>query len=412
MSGSNLLWLSIGVGLTLAIGWGGLRFYRWYGQRRFGDSAVIDQQLSRYYHQMAADINDRAAMAQLLTVEIAQALGVDRAELLLLADHELIGAGELRLAVNNVAVRQVAASGSALRVNGELRRLIEQNRLDLRWTGVWVPLMRNASLHGMWLLGQRSTGQQFTADQLQALTTLARQAALILETVKIAQREQESARQLQALYQQSVSASEVERSRLSRELHDGVLQDLCAITRDLKVLEHRGEPSNSPIEPLILAAGEAVNTLRTICNTLRPPLLTSNLALALQALVERLRPHSTAMLSFKSAAESLNLSEETTIAIYRIAQEAITNALQHADASEIQVRLTQYPDALRLTISDDGCGLPDAASIQRAVEAGHFGLASMRERARMIGARLEIQSAQEYGTAVILIYASDQIDLR
>jgi signal transduction histidine kinase len=90
------------------------------------------------------------------------------------------------------------------------------------------------------------------------------------------------------------------------------------------------------------------------------------------------------------------------LAIYRIAQEAIHNAIQHADASEIAVRLTQYPDRLRMTVTDDGQGIPNGTDLGRFVATGHFGLAGMRERAAMIGGKLEVQSAPDYGTVVIL----------
>lgn len=149
-------------------------------------------------------------------------------------------------------------------------------------------------------------------------------------------------------------------------------------------------------------ADESIAALRAICHNLRPPLLTNNLPLALQALIERLNRQTTPMISFKSSVAALVLSEESTLAIYRIVQEALTNAIHHAHASEILVRLTHYPGALRLTISDDGCGLPSGDAIQQAVASGHFGLAGMHERAKMIGATLEIQSARDYGTAIIL----------
>ena len=205
----------------------------------------------------------------------------------------------------------------------------------------------------------------------------------------------------QALYRQAVAARESERERLSRELHDGVLQDLCAVTRDLKALEARSE-DETQFEGLVARSGDSVQTLRAICQDLRPPLLSNNPALALKALVERLDAHSPAPIHIEIAAEALNVPEETALVIYRIAQEALHNAIQHADASEIAVRLTQYPDRLRMTITDDGRGIASGSDLRRFVAEGHFGLAGMRERAAMIGGHLEVQSAVDYGTVVIL----------
>ena len=134
----------------------------------------------------------------------------------------------------------------------------------------------------------------------------------------------------------------------------------------------------------------------------RPPLLSINPTLALKALVGRLDAQSPAPIHIEIAAEALNLPEETALAIYRIAKEALHNAIQHADASEIAVRLTQYPDRLRMTVTDDGQGIAGASGLRRFAAEGHFALASMRERAAMIGGHLEVQSAVDYGTVVIL----------
>jgi len=96
------------------------------------------------------------------------------------------------------------------------------------------------------------------------------------------------------------------------------------------------------------------------------------------------------------------LPDSAALALFRVTQEALRNAIQHADASEIAVRLTQYPHRLRLTVTDDGRGIPGGLESSRFVAQGHFGLAGMRERAAMIGAKLDVQTAVDYGTAVIL----------
>jgi signal transduction histidine kinase len=145
-----------------------------------------------------------------------------------------------------------------------------------------------------------------------------------------------------------------------------------------------------------------VQALRAICNDLRPPLLQHDLASALKALVEELDARSAAPISLEISADDLRLSDDAALAIFRITQEALHNAIQHADASEIAVRLTQYPDRLRLTVTDDGRGIVGGVDPGRFVAQGHFGLAGMRERAAMIGAKLDVQTAIEYGTVAIL----------
>jgi signal transduction histidine kinase len=106
-------------------------------------------------------------------------------------------------------------------------------------------------------------------------------------------------------------------------------------------------------------------------------------------------------LEISAQPDDLSLTDEMALAIFRITQEALNNAIQHADASEIAVRLTAYPDRLRLTVTDDGRGIPGSVESARFVTQGHYGLAGMRERATMIGGKLEVQTALDYGTVVI-----------
>lgn len=382
-------------------GWGWQRWQRWRQPQALGAATIFEQTLRHTYHHLAASVADRPTLIHLFAQELPTLLQVERAAFLLVNDQTLVAGDGLTLPINHVAVRQVAARGEATPVQGELQKLLAQGRTDLAWSRLWVPLLRGVNLHGMWLLGQRQGGYGYSTDHCRWLTTLARHAALILETVQVAESEQMRAAHLRSLYQQAISAAETERSRLARELHDGVLQDLCALARDLKAGQG-AQPSADQGAALTVVADEAITALRAICHNLRPPLLTNNLLLALQALIERLNRQSTPMISFKSSVDALNLSEESTLAIYRITQEALTNAIHHAHASEILVRLTHYPGTLRLTVSDDGCGLPSTDFLQRAVNSGHFGLAGMQERAKMIGATLEIESAHDYGTAIIL----------
>jgi signal transduction histidine kinase len=356
-------------------------------------------------------IGDLRALAQLLAIEVPGAMEVTQAVVLLSEGHDLVALGDgsppstsaqsLRLPIHHAAVRWVASSGEAMPTIGRLQELIGQGRTDLDWTAVWVPLMRGADLHGLWLLGKRANGFAYAPEDLRWLTILARQAAVVMETIRYAEQEKHVAGEMQALYRQAVSARESERERLARELHDGVLQDLCVVARDLKALEAQAE-DEAEFAALVSRSNESVQTLRAICHNLRPPLLSSNPALALRALVERLDAQSPAPIHIEVSAETLCLSEETALAVYRIAQEAVHNAIQHADASEIAVRLTQYPDRLRMTVTDDGQGIPNSTDLRRFVAEGHFGLAGMRERAAMIGGTLDVQSAPDYGTVVIL----------
>jgi len=402
-----VLWLLTGIVGTLLSVWIVQVARRWVRRYRYGLPIAHEELLVQYGRQMAA-LLDQTALAKLLAVDVPKALEVRKAVVLLAEGHDLVETpnGDLRLPMHHAAVRWVASSGEAMHAAGRLHELIAQGRSDVNWAVVWVPLMRGTELYGIWLLGERGNGRAYALEDLRWLTTLARQAAVVLETIRYAEQEKHVASEMQALYRQAVSARESERGRLSRELHDGVLQDLCAVSRDLKAQEAAAQDGEAEdleqLGTLVSRSNESVRTLRGICHDLRPPLLSNNPTLALKAMVERLDAQSPAPIHIRVAAEDLSVPEDTALAIYRIAQEALHNAIQHADASEIAVRLTQYPDRLRLTITDDGQGISSGTDLHRFVTEGHFGLAGMRERAAMIGGSLDVQSARDYGTVVIL----------
>lgn len=376
---------------------------RWYRQRKYGEQGLYEKLLASYSRHLAGFLDDRQALGQLFVVDIHDVLGLERSEVLLSDGKMLVGIGDsgLQLPIFNAAVRRVTAGGEAVQVAGKLRKLIGQGRSDLGWTKVWAPIMRGTHLYGMWLLGERKKRREFSSVHLGWLTTLARQAGVALKMLQYAEAEQQTAEEMQALYHQAVSTRETARGQLSRELHDGILQDFSAISRDLKIIQGRGD-APPEMDELVTRAKESIRALRAICYDLRPPFLTNNLVQALQALVEKVNLNTNAQVSIETDLETLALPEDSMVAIYRIVQESLNNTISHADASEVVVRMTEYPDRLRVTITDDGRGIDRSEDLGRFVPDGHFGLAGMRERAKIIAAELEIQSAKDYGTTVVL----------
>ena len=392
--------------------WGYRQIARWVHRHRYGVQTDRSTLLFEYGRRMTS-AEDPKALGHLLATDLPQALYDAPALFLLPQAHQLVDAmgGDLCLAVSHVAVRWVASAGEAQHADrGHLQKLIEQGRSELGWTRVWVPLMRGFDLRGMWLLGARGDGLRYAPADLTWLTSIGRQAAVVLESLHYAERERWAADEMRTLYRQLVAAREVERSRISRELHDGVLQDLCAVTRDLKALtaqsdteiSRAGTSGTSALYDATARSGATVQALRAICNDLRPPLLQQDLVAALKALVVELDARSHAPIHIEFSLDELSVNDDIALAIFRITQEALRNAIQHADASEVAVRLTRYPDHLRLTVTDDGRGIAGGVAPGRFVSEGHFGLAGMRERAAMIGGHLEVQTAIDYGTVVVL----------
>jgi signal transduction histidine kinase len=194
----------------------------------------------------------------------------------------------------------------------------------------------------------------------------------------------------QHLREQIRKVEQQERSRLCRDLHDGVGQTLQAIRLQLKLLERRKaapSPSGAELAAITQELDDAAGELREIAHALHPAYLNSvTLQQALQKRCDRLSQRGIPIVC-DLADDTALLPHRVNENLFRIAQELLTNAVRHAGASEILISLKRAGDAVTLCIKDDGCGIGEDESIG----AGK-GLENIRERAALIGASLRIAS--------------------
>jgi two-component system NarL family sensor kinase len=195
-----------------------------------------------------------------------------------------------------------------------------------------------------------------------------------------------------------VSAAEEERRRLRRDLHDGLGPQLSGVVMglDTALAALRRGDAQRATDLVTAATGqaqEAVQDVRRLVHGLRPPALDDlGLVGALEALGERLREGGPAI-AVVCGGSTIDLPAAVEVAVFRIAQESLTNAVRHAGAAHVELSLTVEDRTVVLDVSDDGCGL------QPSRVAG-VGLASMRERAAEVGGSVEIGTAVPHGTRV------------
>jgi two-component system sensor histidine kinase/response regulator len=190
-----------------------------------------------------------------------------------------------------------------------------------------------------------------------------------------------------------------ERQRIARDLHDAVSQTLFSAGLMLDKLIMRGghDPfTEQTLLRLTELSRSAAAEMRTILYELRPEALANaDLADLLTNLADIVSARTQA--EVETRLDSLTLPDEAQIAVYRIAQEAVNNLIKHAQPSSVLIELINAPDAVTLTIADDGAGFDPAHS-----GAGRFGLANMLERAERVGAALHIDSEPGQGTVIRL----------
>lgn len=204
------------------------------------------------------------------------------------------------------------------------------------------------------------------------------------------------------------AAEEEERRRLSRELHDQLGQHLTALALGLTDLR-RLLASGDPLEPRITQLEELTHLMTRdthyLALELRPPELEEGLRGALQTYVERwsARYGVEAEVAFTGAFASRPVPPDIATAVYRIAQEALTNVARHAQARHVTVQLDAVPGLIRLIIEDDGQGFDVHTARGRMDRERRLGLTGMRERASLVGGSLEIESSREQGGTTLFL---------
>lgn len=251
-----------------------------------------------------------------------------------------------------------------------------------------VPITDGDDVLGIIFLANKRSPGGFTERDQELLTLFAAHAAIALTNARLYERNREL----------TVMA---ERSRLSRELHDAVAQKLFSLrltARAAAALATR-DPERVPAElaQVERLAADALAELRSVISELRPvDLAEDGLAASLRKHVEMLDRVYDARLTFHGDGD-VGLTEERELTLFRIAQEAVHNALRHAHARDVALRLCREGPLVSLTITDDGAGfdLADAAA-----DGAGLGLTSMRDRAEEVGGALVIESAPGAGTVV------------
>ena len=246
--------------------------------------------------------------------------------------------------------------------------------------------------------------REFTPADVELLRSVAGLVAGAIENARLHRRLAEREEALERFAERMVEWQEHERRRMAGEIHDGISQRIVSLFFHLSAAADAipGAPGIAA-EQVARAqelAAAALDETRSAIAGLRPPVLDD---LGLAASLESLG-HSFPTLDVRIDAAPLSMAEHAETAVYRTAQEALQNAAKHARARSIRVRLYRQKDRAVLEVTDDGSGFDPVAAPAAGTPAGPtgFGLSGMRERAELLGGRLELTSAPGCGTTVRL----------
>jgi signal transduction histidine kinase len=305
----------------------------------------------------------------------------------------------------------VAALGPLPRTHGMLGAMLETAESfrtsdihdDPRFRGWWpkghpnmrsflgVPITTPEGVIGAFYLTEKLGASEFTDGDRRLIELLAAHAAIAITNAR--------------LYEQSRELSVLsERNRLALELHDAVSQKLFSLVLTAEAAETLADrdpaAASDQVARLKALAQEALEELRALIFELRPPdLERDGLCGALRKHVQVLRNRGPGRITLELEDE-LPGDPERDAEILRIAQEALQNALRHAEAGNVRVRLRAEDGQLRLEVHDDGIGFDPS---DPEVRSRRLGLTSMEERAQRLRGRLEIDSTRGEGTSVRLV---------
>jgi signal transduction histidine kinase len=258
-------------------------------------------------------------------------------------------------------------------------------RVDAR-AGLWVPLLVQDRPIGVISAYDKLSAPdaRFSDDDVRLAEIFATRAAVAVELSERVERD---------ALRRIVSAQELERQRLARELHDETGQALTSILLGLKRLEGKEAPEAvSALRELVVAT---LQDVRRLAVELRPKVLDDfGLVPALERLTQGFGEQTGIAVDLEASTVSERLPLEVETAIYRIVQEALTNVVKHARAQRVSVLLTRVDGRIKAVIEDDGTGFDPAES------DGGIGLVGMRERIELLDGTLAVESSATSGTTI------------
>ena len=333
-------------------------------------------------------------------------------------DPELFA--QVHMSVNQGATGWTYATGKARIYNGKNdvfsciddidardREILLAADGNLRSSLMCAPLVVHGKTIGAIQIEHYSDDRQFSDLDLQLLENMvAAPLSIALDNTQLNMQLQERNQEIRYLLQRTISSQEEERTRVARELHDNVAQTLAGLRIAVNNVEGfvQDLPGSDTImeylQELDDSILETIGMTRNLAIDLRPDMLNSmGLESALRwYLQERVERVGTQVHFTVTGFDESELEDWVTTTLFRVAQEAFSNVIRHAQAANIFVTLASDDSKVVLTVADDGCGFN--ISDKTATQVDHIGLTGMEERLTMVGGSFEIISKQGEGTQI------------
>lgn len=306
-------------------------------------------------------------------------------------------------AADNPVLRDLLAGARGRIIADTHRHAVWGGRMrpDFEHSWIGIPLVTGRTVLGLYSLS-KAEPDFFTKEHLELAEGLAAPASIAIHNAALFDQARSSSELLQTLSRQQVDLQESERRAISRELHDEAGQALTSLKVGLRLLEQNAdqpeEVTARTIELRRIADGVQEDLHRLAAN-LRPASLDHlGLVPALRHYLEEVDRQQPQIVQFEAVGmDGERVPPAVEIALFRIAQEAVTNSVRHAHAERISVVIEERDQRIVMVVEDDGIGF-DSEAVTRG---GRLGLVGMRERTEMLGGNLLVESTPATGTTIV-----------
>jgi len=376
-------------------------------------------------HLLYGDRYDHARTLRLLGAQLASVRPLDealaavaeglagaldlRGVAILLRDHE----GRLAVrAVSGIYRDAALATPLLLHIGEELPRDGQAHA----GSGRWIALSARGEESGMIYLGPKISAAELGDAEVGLAETIASQAAVTVANALLVERLRAEVDELALLRDRLLRVQEDERKRLARDLHDGAYHTVLDMVRQAQLLARAPVPSSAVapasredrgLEALIERGRDAAHELQAVYTALYPPQLDHLGLVAVLEYLARTTNRDEALvvrLDTRAFPAERRLPREVEEALYRVARQAVDNALRHGAAREATIRLAleECEDGkhVALTVRDDGRGFVVPTSLGALLSGGHLGIVSMRERVEGLGGTFSLASTPGAGTEI------------
>ena len=428
-TGYSSLALAAGFAVLMAVLFNPLRNFIQKGIDRIFSRETYDyRQMLLNFSGRVSDVLDLGELAQSILTPIVKVLHVQRAALL----FPRIESGDftpqfaqqattteeppikLRLTNDNPIVTWLTTEGKVLRRElidtiPQFKGMWEAERAVLKAPGVELlcPIRSRGNLIGILAVGKKQSDSPYSDEEVDLLMTMANEAAIAIENARMLDSLKKEHLRVNQLLTQAVQTQEEERQRISADLHDSVAQWLAAAsyraqTVNVLLSGNDSKEAQDELTAMENTIDKSLKELRRVVTGLRPPALDElGLSHALRQSLDDLKTDGIDC-RFSEAGTPVRLQSSIEIAVYRVAQEALTNVRKHANATKVNLRLQFQTDKLSIEIRDNGKGFDLSQTLDSAISVGHMGLLGMKQRAETLGGAIKIKAGEGTGTTITL----------